>query len=109
MGDSEEPFALYAERNYSDSCTMRQHYMDIFHAVYWFQTGDFAQAEDYFMRAYEVSEASGLIMPFAEYGEQIVRLLTRGMNNGTKCKQEWVHSVLSMAEQYEESLDSYRA
>ena len=105
---SEEPFVEYAKYRYKEVCTMREHYMDIFHAIYWFQVGDTRQALAHFMRAYRVSSASGLVMPFAEYGKQIVSFLRYVRDSGTTCSHDWIAMTVSLAERYEESLRAYR-
>ena len=105
----EEPFVAYAERSSRESYTMRQHYMDIFHALYWFQVEDRSQAETYFLRAYRVSRNSGIVMPFAEYGRQIVPLLRYAGEGGIDCAHDWIAAILSLAERYEKGLQAYRA
>ena len=105
----EEPFVEYAERSNRESYTMRQHYMDIFHALYWFQVEDRQQAEAYFQRAYRVSRSSGIVMPFAEYGSQIVPLLRYVEGRDVDCARDWVSTILSLAERYEQGLQAYRA
>ncbi|MDL2263336.1 hypothetical protein LJC31_01645 [Synergistaceae bacterium OttesenSCG-928-I11] len=104
----EEPFVEYAEREYGEAYTVRQYYMDIFHALYWFQVGDPGQAEAHFMRAYQISVASDLVMPFVEYGSQIIPLLRHIEGGSTVCSQEWIARIRSLAEGYEQSLHEYR-
>lgn len=105
---SEEPFVEYADCGYGDAYTMRRYYMDIFHAIYWFQAEDRHQAETYFSRAYLVSSATGLVMPFVEYGRQIVPLLRHAKESGTACSPAWITAILSLAEEYEKNLCAYR-
>ena len=104
----EEPFVAYAEQSGRESYTVRQHYMDIFHALYWFQVEDRQQAETYFLRAYRASRDSGIVMPFAEYGRQIVPLLRYAADGNIDCAHDWVAMVLSLAERYESGLQAYR-
>lgn len=108
LSPKEMPFVGYASRKYGEACTMRQHYMDIFNAIYWFQAGDTEQSGEHFMKAYRVSAASGLVMPFAEYGTQIIPLLRYAESIDTACSREWIASILSYAERYEECLRVYR-
>lgn len=105
----EEPFVEYAQDNYEEAYTVRQYYMDIFHAIYWFQSGYFQQAESNFMRAYSISLASGLAMPFVEYGKQMIPLLEHVKKSDASCSHDWIDMILSFAEQYEDSLNAYRA
>lgn len=108
LSPKEQPFVEYASRRYGGACTMRQHYTDIFNAIYWFQAGDTEQSEEHFMKAYRASVASGLVMPFAEYGTQIIPLLRYAESIDTACSREWIASILSYAERYEECLRAYR-
>ena len=109
LSPSEEPFAEFARRSDHEACTMRQYYMDIFHAIFWFQAGDFARAESLFSSVYRISLDSGLVMPFAEYGEQVVPLLRYIGGRGADYSQDWIAAILTLAERYEESLRVYRA
>lgn len=108
LSDSEKPFADYAARNYESACTMRRHFMDIFNALYWFQAGDFQQMTANFVNAYEASSASGLLMPFAEYGKQIVPMLKYIETSDIRCSSLWIDRVRSFANRYEESVETYR-
>jgi hypothetical protein len=109
LSPREESFAAYAARGYAASYTMRRFYMDIFHAIYWFQAGERGEAEAHFQRACRVSLDSGLLMPFAEYGGQILPLLRSVAESGTSCSHDWLATVTRLAERYEESLRAYRA
>ncbi|QQO08749.1 hypothetical protein [Breznakiella homolactica] len=108
LSPSEKPFAVYAKQRYEGVYTMRQYYMDIFLCIHWFQAGDVKQAESHFIRAYHVAAASGLVMPFVEYGGQIIPLLGYIKENNTECPPEWISAIIPQAEQYEESLTAYR-
>ncbi|QQO09952.1 hypothetical protein [Breznakiella homolactica] len=108
LGPSEEPFAEFARTSYPESYTMRQYYMDIFQSMHWLKVADHTQTEFYFLRAYHVAAASGLIMPFVEYGKQIIPLLQHIRSSGTDCPEDWISMILSLAEQYEKCLNVYR-
>lgn len=103
----EKPFVNYAERSYKGAYALRQYYMDLFHAMYWFQVEDYGQAESYFSLLYHISSTSGLFMPFVECGKQIAPLLGYMKNMAPRAK-DWIAMVLPLAGQYEESLDAYR-
>ena len=105
----ENPFVSYAEKRYQDVQTMRQYYMDIFHTIYWFQIKDYRQTESLFAKTFRTAEASGLIAPFAEYGQQIVPLLQHVKSSGMACSGDWIDEVIALAEQYETGLDAYRS
>lgn len=109
MSPMERPFVEYAARGCEEVYTMRQYYMDIFHALYWFQAGDCERMESNFLRAYRIALASGLTTPFVEYGEQIAPLFQHILHSGIACSHDWLAAILSLAEQYEENLDAYRA
>ena len=104
----ESCFVGFAQSAYENTYTIRQYYMDIFHAMYWLSVGDCRQAEYYFIRLYEIAEASGVIMPFVECGEQILPLLQYMRDSEVDCPSEWISKIISMASRYEESLNSYR-
>ena len=104
----EEPFVNYAERSYKGAYAVRQYYMDLFHAMYWFQMGDHKQAEFYFFNLYCVASTSGLLMPFVECGGQIMPLLRYMKRVAAPHAQEWIAGVLAHAERYEKSLSVYR-
>ncbi|ULQ60977.1 tetratricopeptide repeat protein [Brucepastera parasyntrophica] len=104
----ETPFIEYAEHSYDQPYTMRQYYMDIFHALYWFQTSDFQQTESHFLTVYNIAAASGLIMPLAEVGGHIIPLLQHIRDTSQVCSPELIGRILSLAEQYEENTEAYR-
>lgn len=105
----EDPFVRYAQQRYQDTYTMRSYYMDIFHAIYWFQAGDTRQADACFQKACQIALATGLIMPFAEYGRQIIPLLRQASENDAHCPKAWYERLLSLSERYEEFLEAYRS
>lgn len=104
----ERPFVNYAMHNYEGAYAMRQHYMDIFHALYWFEAEDHEQASDFFEKAYAVSTATGLVMPFAEYGKQLASLFEFIQASDNPCSGEWAARVMALAEQYEAGIEAYR-
>lgn len=108
LSTAEAHFAGYASAGYSNTCTMRQHYMDIFHTLYWFEVGDNDKAMAYFDKAYAVSSACGLLTPFAEYGRQIFSLLDYLQNTATAAQDKWITDVRGIAKQYEKGIDAYR-
>lgn len=105
----EAPFTAYAQGGYADAYPLRQYYMDVFNAVYWFQTGDIPQSETFFKSAHEVAVNSGLIMPIVEYGIQIIPLLEHALQNGIVHSEKWAGRISDLAHQYEENLGIYRA
>ena len=104
----EKPFVEYTAAICEDTYTVRQYYVDLFHAMYWLSVGDRAQAQSYFFKLYEIAMASDVIMPFVECGEQIVPLLQYIQNSGANCSHEWLTRVIFMATQYERNLNIYR-
>lgn len=102
----ETPCVEYAERAYEGAYTLKQYYMDWFHAIYWFSVDDYRQAESYFAKAYKMAQASGLIMPIIECGEQIIPLYRYIQNSNINCSQAWLEDVITRAEHYENSLNS---
>ncbi|MDL2294204.1 hypothetical protein LJC60_06190 [Ruminococcaceae bacterium OttesenSCG-928-D13] len=105
----EAPFTAYAQVGYADAYPLRQYYMDVFNAVYWFQAGDIPQSEAFFKSAYEAAVNSGLIMPIVEYGVQIVPLLEHALQNGIIHSEKWAGRISDLAHQYEKNLGIYRA
>lgn len=109
LSPAEEPFAVFAGEEGQDFRTVRQHNMDVFHAVYRFHTGDMERAKLYFRRAYQVAEGTGMIMAFVEYGAQVLPLLDYAARDGGLCPAAWIETVTPFAERYEASLEEYRA
>lgn len=107
MTPLEKPFVEYAGQQFDDIYTLREYYMDVFHAMYWAQIGDYHQTERGFLRAYRIARSSGLIMPFVESGKQLIPLLSYVKNTGMNCSHEWLDRISSLAEQYEENLTVY--
>lgn len=103
----EEPFAEYARRSYEDAYVMRDFFMDVFYAIYWHQSGDLAQSDLSFAKAYRIAADSGLPMPFVEYGKQILPLLERAKGD-ERYDAEWLDRVSALASQYEAGLDAFR-
>lgn len=108
LSASEKPFAAYARRAYRGSLTMRRHYMDVFYTILWYQAGDFRQMEASFLRACRVSLSTGIVMPFVEYGKQILPLFRHIRDSEIACPPEWMEKIYRLAERYEESLEVYR-
>lgn len=104
----ELPFVWYAKRNHADAYTLRQYYMDLFHALYWLLEGAFDQAEACFLRVYRVAQDSGVCMPFIECGEHVAPLLEYIKSSGVECDADWLDRILEMALDYEENLHMYR-
>lgn len=108
LNPQEDAFCDYAKRHYSTAGTMRYYYMEIFNAVYWFQSNVYNQAEEFFINTYETAQSTGLLMPYVEYGKQIMPLL-QFIRGNEHCSNEWLDRVQQRAEQYEDSLERYRA
>ena len=105
----EAPFVEYAERGDENAYAVRQYYMDLFHAMYWFQAGDRPQTERYFRKVYQVSLDTGFFMPLVECGEQITPLLRYVKDSGWGCSPEWLDEVADRAGEYEKSLTAYQS
>lgn len=103
----EDPFMRYAELHYEDAYNLRQYYMDFFHVMYWFEAGDYQQAEACFNKLYTIASASGLRMPLVEYGEQILPLLHYVKNMNWHCSQQWLEQIAAQARCYERGLRAY--
>lgn len=103
----EEPFMRYAELHYKNAYNLRQYYMDFFHVMYWFEAGDYQQAERCFNKLYEIASGSGFRMPLVEYGEQILPLLHHVKNRKWACSPQWLDQITAQARRYEKSLRAY--
>lgn len=101
----EAPFVAYGRQSYASAYTLRQHYVDIFNALYWYQMGDLAQVERYFLNVRQTIAATGLIMPLVECGMQGFPLLQHMWKSSSDGLRD---TVMSMAKQYEESLSTYQ-
>lgn len=104
----ENPFIEYAKRSYEDAYTLRESYMDLFHAMHWLVIGDRRQAEVYFLKAYEIARASGVIMPIVESGAQATPLLRYIKNSRVDCSHQWLDDILARVEAYETCINLYR-
>lgn len=104
----EMPFIRYAERSYEGVYPLRQYYMDLFHAMYWFSVGDDRQMDFYFRQIYDSCTASGLIFPLIECGEQLTPLLRHIQRSHMDYPTAWLDGLIAGALQYEESLYAYR-
>lgn len=107
LSSTEEPFVTFARHNNAGSYAMRELYMDIFAAMEAFRNGDSEQAKSSFFKAYRIAEPNNLLMPFAEYGEQI-KSLTNYMAKDHDIDPAWVRRVTEIAGQYEKNLSAYR-
>lgn len=105
----EKAFMEYAKGSYGETGTVSRFYMEIFQAVHWFYIEEFQQAQLYFAAAYRTSDNTGLLMPFAEYGKQIIPLLQFIRESEISFSQDWLAKVLSLAIRYEKNLDAYRS
>lgn len=108
MTPLEGALVRYAESGYENAYAMRQYYMDIFHAMHWFQAGDHQQTKSYFLRLYHIAFESGVIMPFVEYGEQISPLLQYVKDSDWDCSPQWLDMIISRAAQYEKGIKAYQ-
>ena len=61
----------------------------------------------YFLKAHKIAVASGLVMPFVEYGRQIAPLLEH-IKRESKTYATWAEHILELAYLYEKSLEKYR-
>lgn len=104
----EEPFMLFAKHSDENVYAIRQYYMDLFHAMYWFQAGDLQQTELYFLRLNRLALDSGVFMPFVECGEQITPLLRFVKESNWDCSAKWLDMIISRAEQYEAGIEAYQ-
>ncbi|QQO07814.1 tetratricopeptide repeat protein [Breznakiella homolactica] len=104
----ETPFVEYAKASYTQFYTIRQYYVDIFHVLYWFHTGNLYQTSSHLLNVSHTALASGLIMPFVECGGHIMPVLQHLRDHGS-CSPELLARVVSLTEEFEESINTYRA
>ncbi|MDL2275164.1 hypothetical protein LJC22_03440 [Desulfosarcina sp. OttesenSCG-928-G10] len=102
----ETPFLQYVVLSDAHAYTLRKYYMDLFHAMYWFQEGDLQQTEAYFRKACQIALDTDFDMAFVEYGEQITPLLQHAKKAGWGSAQ-WLDTIISRAGEYEKSLSAY--
>lgn len=103
------PFELsffeYAKACYTDCYSLRQYYMDWFHAMYWLSVGDFKQAECYFYKVYQIAADSGIYMPIYECGVQVMPMMKHLIKKGTCLPLD---NLIQRSTQYEAALNKYR-
>lgn len=104
----EKTFEEYATLHYDHVYSMRQYFMNVFNAMYWFQIGDLKQTETSFLSAYQTAENTALIVPFIEYGKQIIPLLEYIKSSDLKVSPALIDQMLTMARSYETNLNAYR-
>lgn len=102
----EMPFVEFAQRSYENTQTLRDYYMDGFHAIYWFSVDDCKQAESYFEKLYETTKSTGICMPIVEYGEHITPFLMHIKSSALNCSKVWLDNMIFRTEEYEKSLTS---
>lgn len=105
----EAPFVNYATRHYADAYPLREFYMDLFHAIYWLSIGDRHQIEMSCALLCDMVNATGIITPVVECGEHAAALLRYLSQNALVCSKSWLDKVISMAQQYEQTLEAYRS
>lgn len=101
----EAPFLEYAKNHYEGAYSLRQYYMDWFHAMYWLYIGDHKQTESYFCKVYEIATSSGILMPIIECGAQCIPLMQymEKTNIGL-----FLDNFVQRTEHYEDCLNAYR-
>lgn len=107
LGPTEEPLVRLAKRKTPSVYTMRQLFMDIYHAVvnYNFNT---AASVTSFLQAFQITSENQLVMPFAEYGMQIIPLLEHVAHKQPQLDNHFLELLISQANLYEKSLLSFR-
>ena len=106
---SETPFVEYAERSYEGAIMLRHLYMVVFHAMYWISMNDCRQGESYFTRMCDIMQASDIVMPFIESGEQVMSLVKYVKDKAIPCPRDWLENITARAIHYEECLRIYRS
>jgi len=106
---SETPFVEYAERSYDGALMLRNLYMMVFNAMYWISMNDCKQGESYFIKTYEIMQASDIVMPFIESGEHVMPLMKYVKDKAIPCSPDWLENITARAIQYEECLRIYRS
>ena len=101
----ESHFIEYAEKSCEDIYTIRQYYMDWFHAMYWLSVDDRKQAETYFHKIYKIAAASGVFMPVIECGAQSLPILEYMKKLDTELPLD---DVMRRSKHYEECVNVYR-
>lgn len=108
LSSKEKFFALYAKEHYDNIYGGRRFYMDVYHAIRLFNQKAYAPMMDYFLIAYRFSLNTGLIMPFVEYGKQLIPLLEYIKENESECNKEWLDRIITLSVQYEQCILAYR-
>lgn len=103
----EKPFVECANHFYENAYSLQEYYMDIFNALYWYHSKDANLAKTHFLKAHKIAVATGLTMPFVEYGKQIAPLLEQIQSESVHYAS-WAAHILKLANLYEISLEQYR-
>lgn len=107
---SEKPFDEFLRGQGTSHLNMRGFYVEIFNAMTRYKFSTRAMAEEAFYASYQISLETGLIMPFVEYGLQIVPLLEYILDEDLLYKYDegWVRRIIDYATRYEENLQWFR-
>lgn len=111
LGPTERPFVEYAKLRYKNIYTVRQLFMDIYYSVYYFRAANMTHCRVHFNYAYTAAYPNGLIMPFIEYGMQIVPMLEYICNSADESDgydRDWLEQIIISSREYEESLTLFR-
>lgn len=104
----EAPFVQQAKCSFGKACSLRELYMELFNTLYWQSTQDDENMQLHIHRVQNVVNATGLMMPLIESGEQIMPLL-RYLEAEQPGEVTCWHATLSQrAAQYESYLAAYR-
>lgn len=105
----ESAFIAYAERYYENAYGIRQHFMDVFNAIYWHAMRDYAQAEVFYGKMENTLTTTGLLMPGIECGGQILPLLKYAQSSITTAHNKLLAALMDKAQEYENALGAYQS
>ena len=100
--------ALYraAKHTYPEAVSMKDLYARIYEAMVQFNLGKKEQAAAIFYEVYMLTQKNRVIMPFVEYGAQILPLLQYSLSrkDSARFARRWSDKLNQMATQYEAAL-----
>lgn len=109
LQQTETPIVEYAELTLPESYTLRKLYADFYQVLLAFKYDDAEKACEGFFPIFSATKDNRMIMPFVEYGAQIVPFLEYLIaEKSGQYDVAWLNELIRASRQYEQMLCKYR-
>lgn len=109
LQETEIPLVEYARLSLSGIYTLRNLYAEVFEALLAFKYNDCERADAIFFPIYVATKSNKMVMPFAEYGKQIIPFLEYLIEKKPgRYNEAWMSELMRASENYEQMLGKYR-